>query len=230
MDDFYDAHMTAPLALFSDLQVKTKGSGRPQGRRRTLWSATCMLAVASLEAGLEELVFSAFGVLTGRSGDTKRQIRRTLVEDPLVTPGPAKIARLLEAHFGVELDRLPSIAQFEARRKMVAKGGSGKGDRVAGPRGRGQTWGATTTPSCTIRNGAAHGDTTKIHSAPGTAEGLLWVMQQSGGWSIQQPHAYTALCTVVSVFNTVAHALDRQLSLFARPSPLCRPNGVVRYQ
>lgn len=229
VDDFYDVHLKAPLALFADLQVKTRGSGRPAGRRRTLWSATCMLAVASLEAGLEELVFSAFGVLTGRAGATKREIRRTLVEDPLVTPGPVKIARLLEAHFGVELDRLPKIARFEARRKMVAKGGSGKGDPVAGPR----SWadlGRYHEALMHIRNGAAHGDTTKIHNPPSTAEGLLWVIQQGGGWSIQQPHAYTALCTVVSVFNTVAHGLDRRLSLFANPTPLRHPNDVVRYQ
>lgn len=229
VDHFHDVHMKAPLALFADLQVKTKGSGRPAGRRRTLWSATCMLAVASLEAGLEEFVFSAFGVLTGRSGPTTRQIRRTLVEDPLITPGPVKIARLLDAHFGVELDRLPKVAQFEARRKLVAKGGSGKGDRIAGPKSWGEL-GRYLDALLYIRNGAAHGDTTKIHNAPGTSEGLLWVKQQSGGWSIQQPHAYTALSTVVSVFNTVADGLDRKLSLFAKPSPLRRPNEVVRYQ
>lgn len=226
---FYSSQLRLPLGLFEDLQVKTPGGGRPAGRRRELWSATCVLGVAALEAGLEELFFSAFGVLTGRAGPTSRDVRRRLVEDVLVTPGPRKIVNLLDAHFGVSLGDLPPIARFEARRKAWALGGSGKGEMVQGP----ISWKELSdlhSALMWIRNGTAHGDAVKLHLPPPTAEGMIWVQWKDGKkWSIQQPHVLTGLRTVVAVYNTVAYELNEALDLFGDEAPLRAPNSLVDY-
>ncbi len=226
--EFYTAHLPLALALFRDLQVKTPGSGRPAGQRKLLWSATFVLAVAALEAGLEELVFSAHGQRMSLSGCTTRKARQDLVEGALMTPGPRKIERLLESQFGLAPSALPSVARFEARSKVWAKGGAGKGDPRSGP----NTWpelAAYLRAIMHIRNGTAHGDVVKLRNPPTECEGLLWVPLESGGWSMQLPHTLTALRAIVSVYNTVAYELDQALGLFAVMSPLRAPGELVDY-
>lgn len=228
VSEFYAAHLPLPLALFRDLQVKTPGSGRPPGQRKLLWSATFVLAVAALEAGLEELVFSAHGRRMGLSGSTTRKVRKGLVEGALMTPGPEKIEQLLESQFGISASALPSVAEFEARAKAWAKGGAGKGSPQPGP----STWpelAAYLKAIMHIRNGTAHGDVVKLRNPPTQCEGLLWVPLQGGGWSMQLPHALTALRAIVSVYNTVAHELDQSLGLFVGASPLRAPGDLVDY-
>ncbi len=226
--EFYGAQLKLPLALFNHLQVKSPGSGRPKGPRPVLWSATYVLAISALEAGLEELVFSAHGVLTNRSGATKRDIRKILVEKPLVTPSAQTIANLLEAQFGVVLSAVPPVAQFEARTKPWAKGGAGQGSAVPGP----TSWRELAefqSAVMHVRNGTAHGDMVKLRNPPKDCQDLLWVALQSGGWSMQLPHAMTALRTIVSVYNTVAHELDAAVGLFSSASPLRSPNWLVKF-
>jgi hypothetical protein len=65
-----------------------------------------------------------------------------------------------------------------------------------------------------IRNATAHGDIFKLRKPPPFAEGALWVSSSGGGWSMQQPHALTALRVVESVYNSIASELDRALSYF----------------
>ncbi len=226
--EFYGAHLQLPLALFEDLQVKTPGSGRPAGQRKLLWSATFVLSAAALEAGLEELVFSAHGRRMRQSGTATKKTRQSLVENALMTPGPAKIEKLLESQFGIVPSSVPQIARFEARRKDWAKGGAGKGDSQPGP----HTWAELMKylgAIMHIRNGTAHGDVVKLRNSPANCEGLLWVRLQGGGWSMQLPHAITALRTIVSVFNTVAYELDDAVGLYSKASPLQSPNDLVTY-
>jgi len=228
VNDFYNTHMNIPLTLFRDLQPKKKGSQRPAGQRKTLWTATIILAAAALEVGLEQIVSSAHGVRSP-SVDPARVDRKRLVEDPLMTPSPVKIRNLLFAHFGIELDALPPQARFEVRFKAWAKGGAGQGTAQPGPR----DWSELASHLDAvnhIRNGAAHADQKKLNRPPASAEGLLWVPLQNDGWSIQQPHGLNALRVVTAVFNTVAMALDQSLSLFGDQQILRNPDDVVTYE
>ena len=218
-----------PLALWRYIQPTEKGSKRPRGPRKDLWAATLVLAVASLEAGLEELVLSAHGHRLGTIGNPlTKKLREALVEGPLMTPTSAKIDHVLISQFGLELGALPSAARFEARHKDWAKGGSSLGT----PRWSPRTWSDLKQfldALMHIRNGTAHGDVVKLRHPPRTAVGYLWLTTESGGWSIQQPHALTGLRTVVAVFNAVADALDQELGLFAAKSSLRSADRLFAY-
>jgi hypothetical protein len=229
VDEFYRLHLAVPLDLWKAFRVTTRGSGRRAGPRRLQWAATLVLAVASLEAGLEDILLAAHGHRAGKIGQSlTRDDRRYLVEDPLQVPNARKIKQTLFGAFGIELAALPSIATFTTRRKVSPNRGSGKGDEVPGP----TTWSglaAYLDALMHIRNATAHGDVVKIRTAPRSAEGDLWVMRQDGAWSIQQPHALTGLRTAVATFNAVAAALDAELGLFVGQQPLRRADDVFDY-
>jgi hypothetical protein len=178
---------------------------------------------------LEDLLLAAHGRRSNKTGQTLlRADRRYLVEGPLQDPNAQKIKQVLFGSFGVELDALPRSARFTARKKASPNRGSGRGEEVPGP----TTWSALCKyldALSHVRNATAHGDVIRLRTAPQTAEGLLWVKKQDGGWSIQQPHALTGLRTVVATFNTIASALDGQLGLFGGATPLQTPGAVFDY-
>lgn len=224
--EFYTVQMSIPLDLWRAFEITTPGSQRPTGPRRLQWIATQLLAVSALEAGLEDLLIAAHGHRAGRTGHASlaRDTRRHLVEDPLQAPSARKIKQLLFSSFGIELASLPVDAQFEARRKVSPNTGDGKGTRVGGP----STWAGLKEYLAAlmhIRNGAAHGDVVKLGTLPATAEGLLWVKRSDGRWSVQQPHALTALRTVIATYNTVALALEAKLRMFGPSSPIRNANS-----
>lgn len=222
---FYDGPLARPRRLLEEFTAKGAGSGRRAGPRELLWHAVGISSLAALEAGLEDLLLAAHAVrqgseggsvLTGRNAPDSN-VRKWLADDRLMAPSAQKVERILFGDFGVLLAALPPEGQFRPRRKMQAKAGSGRGHEVAGP---------TTWPELRkyldalvfIRNAAAHGDAAKLGPPPARleCEGDLWLKKADGNWSVQQPHALTAVRTVLAVHNTVAAALASALGI---PTP-----------
>src|SRR5262249_26245657 len=144
--------------------------------------------------------------------------RKWMVEDRLMAPDARKIRRVVFTDFGVLLDALPPSATFTGRNKNWSRGGAGRGSPIPGPTSWRDLRPFVDTLAY-IRNATAHGDATKLSNSPSGCEGLLWLTQEDGNWSVQQPHALTALRTVVCVFNTVAEALATATS-YAQPLAL----------
>lgn len=219
---FYSDHMKRPRQLFEAFTAKGKGSGRRPGPRTLYWQTVVVSSLAALEAGLEDLVYAAHAARQGAGGQviTKganavdSNPRKWLVEDRLMAPDARKIERLVFTDFGLLLGGLPRSAAFKARRKAWSKGGSGRGEEVAGP----TTWRDLADYVDTmhyIRNATAHGDAAKLGNCPKKAKGVLWLQKEDGDWSVQQPHALSSLRATVAVFNTVAEGLAATLGLSA---------------
>ncbi len=208
---FYSQSLAPTQALWSAWRISgSVGSGRPAGPRNWQWSAAIVLAVAALEAGLEELLLAGHARRAGTEGDPiPRREREHLVESVLQAPNSGKIERALFSAFGIRIGAvaLSATSSFTARRKELAHAGSGRGSVAASP----TTWrdlAAWLDAVVFIRHAIAHGDIAKHSSYPQSAEGLLWVRLRNGGWSVQQPHALTALRTVVATYNATAVALE----------------------
>lgn len=228
---FVSGPFVRPRSLFDAFVAKGVGSGRRAGPRDLLWQTVAVSSLAALEAGLEELLLGAHAARRGCEGDLAEtgvnspdsNPRAWLADDRLMAPNARKIERILFADFGVVLNGLPVSSQFHARRKNWSKGGSGRGSLVAGP----TDWTGLKRYLETlshIRNAAAHGDTAKLGKAPSHCEGDLWLLKEDGRWSVQQPHALTALRTVLSAFNLAATELS---AVTASPPPeLTRPDSV----
>lgn len=229
---FYSDSLAPTRALWSAWRIPgAVGSGRPPGPRNWQWSATVVLAVAALEAGLEELLLAAHARRSAVEGQSLvRADRRYLVEDVLQAPNARKIARTLFSSFGIQLEtpaRLAPVCDFTARKKIVAKAGSGRGTPSKSP----DTWpdlAKWLDAVLFVRHAVAHGDVAKQSSFPETGKGVLWVPLQQAGWSVQQPHVLTALRTVVATYNSVAVALE---SSFGSPvrTALRAPDEVFGY-
>lgn len=214
---FVSDHMRRPRALFDDVakqDVPGSGSGRPAGQRALLWQSVVVLSVAGLEAGLEDLLFAAYarslGVEGGSIAATSKaaDVRRTvLVGDPLQAPNARKVERLLLGQFGLSVTSVPLSAHHDVMAKDESNRGSGKGTARGGPttwKDLKEHWEALSY----VRNAVAHADTVKLKDKrPKHAEGVLWVASADGTWSVQKPHALSAMRTVTAIFNTVAEAV-----------------------
>jgi hypothetical protein len=216
---FVAGHLARPRKLFDAFVARGAGSGRRAGPRLLYWQTVAVFSYGALEAGLEDLVFAAHALRNGVEGDEiaarkntpTRNPREWIVESRLQNPGPARINKLLFQDFGLLLDDLPSEARFEVRFKSWSKGGSGRGERRAGP----ASWNTLSSYLETlgyIRNATAHGDASRLHDrSPSSCEGALWLAREDGNWSVQQPHALTALRVVVATFNLIAIRLGDHL-------------------
>jgi len=205
-----------------------------------------------LEAGLENIFTAGHGYRNSKTGQETLSLkwRRQIAENPLSSPNADKIENTLFAHFGIELGTLPEIARFTARIKEQPHGGAGTGTRRKGP----SLWHiAKEKPTrrrpkdeqpkkrdlglrdlleavSYARNAIAHGDTRRFQRLPNFGEGYVWVRLKNGGWSIQQAHALTGVRSVISVYNTVAHALDEATGFFGSgPTPLRSPDDLIGY-
>ena len=227
ISNFYADDMSEPLSYFVDFQPQSDGSGRPAGPRSLFWSITAVAAADALQTGLQNLIFSAHGI-RAPSAQPTRDTRKYLVEDPLAKLSTLAIERLLLAHFGVVLDRLPRIARFEVRKTLEAGRGPGKGDPTPGP----NTWDRLREHLETliyIREKTLDRAIGATFNHPDSSEGVLWVPHRSGQWSMQQPHALSALRIVVATFNLVAHELNQVVRLYGPAKPLRPPNMVVDF-
>lgn len=232
---FFTGHLARPRALFGAFVAKGTGSGRREGPRHLYWQTVVVFSFAALEAGLEDLIFAAHGVRQGAEGDPieagtnspDRNPRSWLVEKRLQNPGSDAVTRVLFQDFGVTVSSLPRAAQFEVRHKAWSLGGSGRGAPRPGPR----DWQGLRRYLDTlsyIRNATAHGDHSRLHEGqPEHCEGDLWLKLKNGRWSVQQPHALTALRASVSVFNTVA--VELAAALGRRPPPNLTSPDVIGF-
>lgn len=213
-EGFVTGPMTRPRALFDAFVAKGKGSGRRSGPRDLYWQTVAVSSLAALEAGLEDLLLGAHAARLGCEGQPAAagsnspdaNPRTWLADDRLMAPNARKIERILFADFGIVLANLPAAAKYHVRRKDWSKGGSGRGTSVPGP----TDWTGLKRYLETlshIRNAAAHGDTAKLGRAPANCKGDLWLLKEDGQWSVQQPHALTALRTVIAAFNLAAAEL-----------------------
>ena len=229
VDEFYTGNLSAPKALFKDLQITGLGSKRPTGQRKLLWSSLAILSVAALEAGLEELVFSAHGV-RANSGSTTKEARKRIVEHTLMTPSPWKIQNVLFDQFGcAPPSTLPDCARFALLAKKESNRGAGKGTKQTGPK----TWEELVCLHSAlnhIRNATAHGDVKKLSNLPDSAEGTLWLRTKDGAWSVQQPHGLNGLRVVVSMYNVVAHTLEHAVDGFEVHNELRSPDELIKYE
>lgn len=232
-EGFYKGPFARALRLFRAFQATGSGSGRRAGPRELFWQTVAIQSVAALEAGIEDLVFAAHAHRLGVEGQTigasnapDNNVRKWLAEDRLMAPNGQKIERVLFADFGISLGQIPPEARFSPRRKLQPHAGSGRGSEVAGP----TTWNQLKNYLSAlnfIRNAAAHADVGKLGPPPGHLQcrGDLWLTKADGNWSVQQPHALTALRTSLSTFNTVAVELSATLGT---PTPtLTSPSSVV---
>lgn len=223
--DFHSTHFARPRRLFQAFAVQQIGSGRPAGPRVLYWQTVVVLSFAALEAGLEDLLYAAHGRRHGAEGLVETagtnaphygNPRKWLVEDRLQNPNAERIDKILFQDFGVLLGTLPVEATFEQRFKDWSKGGSGKGAAQPGP----THWPDLRKYIDTIayvRNATAHGDASRLDAKfPTACKGALWLEKEDGTWSVQQPHALTALRAVASTFNTVAIGLGDHLSVDVR--------------
>jgi hypothetical protein len=231
---FFDGPLARPRRLLSEFTARGTGSGRRAGPRELLWQTVAISSVAALEAGLEDLLLAAHAVRLGAEGATVRsgtnapeaKVRKWLADDRLMGPSAQKVERILFGDFAVLLAALPAEGQFRPRRKTKPNAGSGQGQEVVGPaawRDLREYFDAVVY----IRNAAAHGDASKLGAPPSylKCEGDLWLKKADGNWSVQQPHALTAVRTVLAVHNTIAAALAAALGV---PKPtLTSPSVIV---
>lgn len=215
---FFDSHLSRPRSLVAEFTARGQGSGRRPGPRDLLWQSVAASAIAALEAGLEDLLFAAHAARVGVEGATiksgtnspDRNPRAWLVESQLMAPSAQKLDRVLFADFGILLDKLPVSAKFTALTKDVSNKGSGRGTAKPGPTG----WTGLHLyfdVLAYIRNATAHADAKKLSNPPSACEGELWVSKADGTWSVQQPHGLTGVRAALSIYNTVAVALNQQL-------------------
>lgn len=231
MSDFYSHHLKPARDLYAHFDTAQTGSGRPAGPRATQWSACLVLAYASLEAGLEDLLLAAHGHRLGRTGSaTPKGWRRWIVEDRLQAPNAQRIGREVLVAFGVDLVTDPVVLppnSFTIRSKRRALGGAGRGAPRPGPR-RWTGIRPLLDALSFIRNATAHGDVGKKARRPESGGGSIWVPLVGGGWSVQLPHAASGLRCIVATFNYVALALDDAGYLGSDPLPLEAPDDVIQ--
>lgn len=229
VNQFYQADLRPALDLWDHFYVRSGGPGRRAGPRQTQWLSTLVVTYAALEAGLENIVVAAHGHRNSKTGhDTlSRKRREHLVENSLSSPTVDKIENTMFAHFGIELGPLPDVAMFTAYTKPVTNEGEGR------PQSSPTDWTSLRDflrALSYIRNAFAHSDTRRLQSPPEFGKGHLWAGSKTGDtWSFQQPHALTGIRTVISVYNTVAHALDNATGFFCDTLLLRVPDEVIPY-
>lgn len=190
------------------------------------------MVYAALEAGLEDIVLAAYGHCnseTGREDHLLKRRRNYLVERRLSSPSSENIEHILVAYFGIELDVLPEVAKFKARVKKSSNRSDGRGAQRWSP----SDWNGLKKLLqilSQVRNAVAHGEAPQsLPVGSPDYEGYLWVQRANGTWSVQAPHALTGIRTVISVYNTVAYALDKKTRFLNSTMPLRYPNNMIDY-
>lgn len=248
---FYDLNLKSAVGLLTTIVAdrSSRGSGRPPGQPQAEWRAVLVLALAALEAGLVNVGLAAhhhrissrsatLGKGAGTTNELARARGRLLSTLPLSAPNGQKIENFMLAQFGVLPSQvaIPKVARFTARHKPAALGGAGRGT----PTPFSGDWSELAARLDAIqhfRNAIVHADSHKLTTIPKAAsrlpalvQGSIWASQKDGTWSLQMPHAVTAVRTTVAVFNTVAVALYSVAGLDeSSKSVLRRPDDVVPF-
>ncbi|MCY4068071.1 MAG: hypothetical protein OXE79_03025 [Acidimicrobiaceae bacterium] len=154
---------------------------------------------------------------------------------PLSAPNAQKIENFMMAHFGVlrSMITVPDVANFTARCKQKARGGSGSGTTLQFSGG----WDELAVRLDAIqyfRNAIVHADSQKLAEIPQSLSALssslrssMWAEKENSSWSLQMPHAVTAVRTAAAVFNTVAFTLYNAVGLDASDMAVLKPPDEV---
>ena len=240
---FYESNLKSAVGLLISIAAdrRSRGRGRPPGEPQAEWRAVLVLALAALEAGLVDTGLATHHHrivklakpprLSDSDNEMARARGRLLTSLPLSTPNAQKIENFLLSQFGVLPSRIivPEVAHFTTLRKLKARKGAGSGipGRFAGE------WPELAARLDVIqyfRNAIAHADSRKLHTIPRVASslsdkiiGTMWARTEEATWSLQMPHAVTAVRTIVSVFNTVTFTLCSVAHLKTANQPILRP-------
>lgn len=191
-DPFFEIESAHAAFEIFELASPRIGSGRPPGPRNQLWGSIVILARTSLEEAL-------------------RRIHRHVCENavckyaqPQLDPG--KFELWLKDH-GRELPpAIPEELHISLRQKNAAKAGQGSGSFVNGPI-RSEDMLELLAGLNHIRNGFAHRDPKKTETLPPFGSGVLWVLPENGTkWTVQMPHAFSAMRFCHTVFRFAVHA------------------------
>lgn len=247
---FYDSNLRSAVGLLTSIVAdrRSRGSGRPPGEPQAEWRAVLVLALAALEAGLVDVGLTAHHHrIRSRSAagtavtneELSRARGRLLGSLPLSAPNAQKIENFLLAQFGVLPSQIvvPPEAHFTARAKAVALGGAGSGSPVAFA-GNWTELAARLDAIQHFRNAIVHADSRKLSALPQAASSLpdsvrasIWAKQADRTWSVQMPHAVTAVRTTVAVFNTVTFVVYSAAGLpGSNWAALRRPDEVVPFE
>ena len=228
VEHFYKSNLRSAVGLLTSIvdDRSSRGSGRPPGEPQAEWRAVLVLALAALEAGLVEIglaahyqrIISRTKATDDEETITKELTRargRILGEMSLSAPNAQKVENFILAQFGVLPSQIviPEAAHFETRHKLVALGGAGRGTPVSFV-GNWTELAARLDAIQYFRNAIVHADSHKLAAIPQRAASLpqgvtgsIWARMKDDTWSIQMPHAVTAVRTTVAVFNTMAYTL-----------------------
>lgn len=241
-DRFYRSNLKSAVGLLISIAAdrSSRGSGRPPGEPQAEWRAVLVLALAALEAGLVDIGLAAHHqrivnqkpasvTTTAIEGELARA--RSLTSMSLSAPNAQKVENFMFAQFGILPSQIaiPKEAQFTTRSKPVALGGAGRGT-PAQFIGDWKELAARLDAIQYFRNAVVHADSHKLSEIPkNTARhlkavtGSIWARQKNDTWSIQMPHAVTAVRTTVAVFNTVASELLSVVKYGASVADILKP-------
>lgn len=246
---FYDSifsQITDLFYLYEEVRANS-GRGRPPGDIQEEWKSLIAGSFDAVRRGLEVLFTHSQLhriIEHPRSGDHPTSVildrlatdLRGLIYLP--TPHSNEIENTLLLQFGITRESIlvPDIARFTARSKPLAWEADGRGQPIL----TASDWAQLSAMSNTAMHIRTNMDTHRGDSIPPTASALseqvrgsLWATTKGGEWTVQMPHAATALRICVAVFNSVCYSLEvharwpetvapSQLSL--RP-----PDDVVRF-
>lgn len=201
----------------------------PGGPRHLLWTVIVVQCIASLEAGLEDLLLAGHAFRHHLEGQPREgRYGDWLVEDALMAPGSEKIRRIVMAQYGVDLkdtDALPNTARFTLLKKAQAAAGAPTPDATI------EDWKElrlALDSFAFVRNASTHHDIAKLTNTPDLKYGTghAWAKTAAGQWRVQQPHCTNAARCVVAVYNLIAERLFAALG--QQPAPvLPTPANVV---
>ena len=246
---FYDSVFSPIVDLFYlyEEDRASRPSGRPPGPVQENWRSLIARSLDALRSGLEILLvhfqleriiehprsdIDSNGVIHDRIATDLRD----LIQIPAPNSNTIENALLLQFGLARESILVPDVAHFTANRKPLAWGGDGRGQPVPFRHG----WEQLSAMLNTTMHILVNIDTHRGDSIPQTASALseqirgsLWATTKGGEWTVQMPHAATALRTCVAVFDSVYYSLEVHAQWPATIAPsqlsLRSPDDVVMF-
>ena len=246
---FYDSIFSPIVDLFYlyEEDRASRGSGRPPGPVQEKWRSLIARSFDALRSGLEVLlVHSQLDRIiehprsdvdpTGVILDRVATELRDLIQLPAPDSNAIEDALLLQFGIARESILIPDIARFTAKSKPLAWEGAGRGQPVPFE----HDWEQLSAILNTVMNVLTNIDAHRGDSIPPTASALseqmrgsLWATTKGGEWTVQIPHAATALRTCVAVFNSACYSLEMHTQGPATIAPnhlsLRSPDDVVKF-
>lgn len=246
---FYDSIFSPIVDLFYlyEEDRASRPSGRPPGPVQKNWRSLIARSLDALRSGLEILLvhFRIERIIehprsdvdpTGVIHDRIATDLRDLIQIPAPTSNAIEDALLLQFGIARESILVPEIAHFTARSKPLAWEAGGRGQPIP----TAPDWSQLSAMLNSAMHIRANIDTQRGGYVPPTASALseqmrgsLWATTKGGEWTVQMPHAATALRICVAEFNSVCYSLEVHARWPTTVAPghlsLRSPDDVVRF-